>query len=57
MQVCWCQVHFDESFSALRIPHHKGFSRLHITPEGDLEIYTLAIDKVRDRTYSNLLIY
>ena len=38
-------VHYDEAFSALRIPHYKGFSRLHLTPEGDLVIYALAMDQ------------
>lgn len=44
--VNWFGVHYDEAFSALRIPHFKGFSRLHISPSGDLHIYTLAMDKV-----------
>ncbi|BDA40538.1 hypothetical protein COCOBI_01-1910 [Coccomyxa sp. Obi] len=39
-------VHYDEAFSSLQIPHHKGFSRIHITPEGDLHVYGLAIDQV-----------
>lgn len=43
--VNWFGVHYDEAFSALRIPHFKGFSRLHISPSGDLHIYTLAMDK------------
>ena len=38
-------VHYDEAFSALRIPHYKGFSRLHLTQEGDLVIYALAMDQ------------
>lgn len=44
--VNWFHVHYDEAFSALRIPHFKGFSRLHISPTGDLHIYSLAMDKV-----------
>lgn len=44
--VNWFNVHFDESFSSLRIANHKGFSRLHITKGGDLEIFTLAVDSV-----------
>ncbi|KAK9809330.1 hypothetical protein WJX73_005806 [Symbiochloris irregularis] len=44
--VNWFHVHYDEAFSALRIPHFKGFSRLHISPSGDLHIYSLAMDKV-----------
>lgn len=39
-------VHYDEAFSSLQIPHHKGFSRIHITPEGDLHVYGVAIDQV-----------
>lgn len=56
--VCWFHVHYDEAFSALRIANFKGFSRLHITKDGDLEIFTLGIDRVPtcwredDRWYS-----
>jgi hypothetical protein len=39
-------LHFDEAFSSLRIANYKSFLRCHITPTGDMEIYTLAIDKV-----------
>ena len=39
--------HYDEAFSALRIPHYKGFSRLQLTKDGDLVIYALAMDRVR----------
>ena len=46
LSVNWFHVHYDEAFSSLQIPHHKGFSRMHITPDGDLHIYGLAIDKV-----------
>ena len=45
--VNWFHVHYDEAFSALRIPNFKGFSRLHINTDGDLEIYGLAMDKVQ----------
>ena len=31
--VNWFHVHYDEGFSSLRIPHFKGFSRLHITSQ------------------------
>lgn len=44
--VNWFHVHYDEAFSALRIPNFKGFSRLHINTDGDLEVYGLAMDKV-----------
>lgn len=43
-------VHYDEAFSALRIPDFKGFSRLHISPSGDLHVYSLAMDKVGPST-------
>ncbi|KAI9201700.1 hypothetical protein LWI28_027717 [Acer negundo] len=42
----WLHIHFDEAFSSLRIANYKSFTRFHITPEGDLEVYTLAVDKV-----------
>lgn len=38
--------HSNEAFSALRIEDYKNFLRLHITPEGDLEIFPVAIPKV-----------
>ncbi len=46
LSVNWFHVHYDEAFSSLQIPHHKGFSRLHITPGGELHIWGLAMDKV-----------
>ncbi|XP_010275607.1 PREDICTED: uncharacterized protein LOC104610601 [Nelumbo nucifera] len=42
----WLHIHFDEAFSSLRIANYKAFTRCHITPEGDLEVFTLAVDKV-----------
>jgi hypothetical protein len=42
----WFHLHFDEAFSSLRIANFKSFSRCHITMGGDLQIFTLAIDKV-----------
>ena len=45
LSVNWFHVHYDEAFSSLQIPHHKGFSRLHITPDGDMHIYGLAMDQ------------
>lgn len=47
-------VHYDEAFSALRIPDFKGFSRLHISPSGDLHVYSLAMDKVGSRVLCHL---
>lgn len=46
ISVCWFHVHYDEAFSALRIANFKGLSRLHITADGDLEIFTLGMDRV-----------
>ncbi|KAJ4785662.1 Calcineurin-like metallo-phosphoesterase superfamily [Rhynchospora pubera] len=42
----WFGIHFDEAFSSLRIANYKAFTRFHITKEGDLEVYTLSVDKV-----------
>ncbi|KAM7521037.1 hypothetical protein LguiB_019999 [Lonicera macranthoides] len=42
----WLHVHFDEAFSSLRIANYKAFTRFHITLEGDLEVFTLAVDKI-----------
>ncbi|ONK74823.1 uncharacterized protein A4U43_C03F10500 [Asparagus officinalis] len=42
----WFHVHFDEAFSSLRIANYKAFTRFHITETGDLEVFTLAVDKV-----------
>lgn len=45
--VNWLHLHFDEAFSSLRIANYKAFTRFHINHDGDLEVYTLAVDKVR----------
>ncbi|XP_008811243.1 uncharacterized protein LOC103722455 [Phoenix dactylifera] len=42
----WLHIHFDEAFSSLRIANYKAFTRFHITSTGDLEVFTLALDKV-----------
>lgn len=42
----WFHIHFDEAFSSLRIANYKAFTRFHITTTGDLEVFTLALDKV-----------
>eukprot|EP00268_Persea_americana_P021262 TRINITY_DN21220_c0_g1_i2.p1 TRINITY_DN21220_c0_g1~~TRINITY_DN21220_c0_g1_i2.p1 ORF type:complete len:644 (+),score=70.75 TRINITY_DN21220_c0_g1_i2:1445-3376(+) len=42
----WLHIHFDEAFSSLRIANYKAFTRFHITDDGDLEVFTLAVDKV-----------
>ncbi|PIA56382.1 hypothetical protein AQUCO_00700595v1 [Aquilegia coerulea] len=42
----WLHIHFDEAFSSLRIANYKAFTRFHITHAGDLEVFTLAVDKV-----------
>ncbi|KAI5656186.1 hypothetical protein M9H77_24979 [Catharanthus roseus] len=42
----WLHLHFDEAFSSLRIANYKSFTRFHIDNNGDLEVFTLAVDKV-----------
>eukprot|EP00873_Tetraselmis_striata_P039964 jgi/Tetstr1/460228/TSEL_005543.t1 len=44
--VCWFHVHFDEGFSSMRLPDYKGFLRMHISPEGELNIWSLAMRRV-----------
>ncbi|XP_040998137.1 uncharacterized protein LOC121244173 [Juglans microcarpa x Juglans regia] len=39
-------LHYDEAFSSLRIADYKAFTRFHIKPNGDLHVFTLAVDKV-----------
>ncbi|GFS46556.1 calcineurin-like metallo-phosphoesterase superfamily protein [Actinidia rufa] len=48
LYVCinWLHLHFDEAFSSLRIANYKAFTRFHIKQDGDLEVFTLAVDKV-----------
>lgn len=43
--------HPEEAFSSLRIQDYKQFLRLHITPEGKLEIFPVAIRKVPRRNH------
>ncbi|KAJ9567503.1 hypothetical protein OSB04_003469 [Centaurea solstitialis] len=42
----WLHLHFDEAFSSLRIANYKSFTRFHIRQDGNLEVFTLAVDKV-----------
>ncbi|OAY50898.1 uncharacterized protein LOC110614932 isoform X1 [Manihot esculenta] len=42
----WFHLHFDEAFSSLRIANYKAFTRFHINKDGDLEVFTLAVDKI-----------
>ncbi|CAA2996146.1 uncharacterized protein LOC111408811 [Olea europaea subsp. europaea] len=42
----WLHIHFDEAFSSLRIANYKAFTRFHINSKGNLEVFTLAVDKV-----------
>ncbi|XP_042966175.1 uncharacterized protein LOC122299793 [Carya illinoinensis] len=44
--VNWFNLHYDEAFSSLRIANYKAFTRFHIQQNGDLEVFTLAVDKV-----------
>ncbi|XP_010433954.1 PREDICTED: uncharacterized protein LOC104718003 isoform X1 [Camelina sativa] len=46
ISINWLHIHFDEAFSSLRIANYKSFTRLHIKPDGDLEVFTLGVDKV-----------
>lgn len=46
----WLHLHFDEAFSSLRIANYKAFTRFHIKENGDLEVFTLAVDKVKVRS-------
>ncbi|KAL4649731.1 hypothetical protein ACB092_01G035800 [Castanea dentata] len=48
LYVCvnWLNLHYDEAFSSLRIADYKAFTRFHIKHNGDLEVFTLAVDKV-----------
>ncbi|XP_042965403.1 uncharacterized protein LOC122299302 isoform X2 [Carya illinoinensis] len=46
--VNWFNLHYDEAFSSLRIANYKAFTRFHIKPDGDLEVFTLAVDKVAE---------
>jgi len=56
----WLHLHFDEAFSSLRIANYKSFTRFHINYDGDLEVYTLAVDKVGSHhlfNYSSVTLY
>ncbi|XP_059637902.1 uncharacterized protein LOC132279866 [Cornus florida] len=46
ISINWLHLHFDEAFSSLRIANYKAFTRFHINRDGDLEVFTLAVDKV-----------
>lgn len=38
-------MHYDEAFSSLQVPHFKGFLRFHITRSGDLEMFSLGLER------------
>ena len=42
-------AHYTEAFSSLRIEGYKNIVRFHINRRGDLEVYTLGLDKVPTR--------
>lgn len=42
-------IHYDEAFSALRIQHFKGFSRMRICKNGNLELFSVAVDRVAEQ--------
>ncbi|KAL0730723.1 hypothetical protein Bca4012_026817 [Brassica carinata] len=45
----WLHIHFDEAFSSLRIANYKSFTRFHIKENKDIEVFTLAVDKVKKK--------
>lgn len=53
ISINWLHIHFDEAFSSLRIANYKSFTRCHIKPDGDLEVFTLGVDKVRKNNSSH----
>ncbi|GLJ47120.1 hypothetical protein SUGI_0994890 [Cryptomeria japonica] len=44
--VNWLHIHFDEAYSSLRMANYKSFTRFHLNPKGNLDVYTLAVNKV-----------
>jgi hypothetical protein len=52
-------AYVDEAFSALRIQDYKQFLRFRVKPDGRLQIYPIAIDRVprgtEDRTQYRLI--
>ncbi|KAE8659093.1 Patatin-like protein 2 [Hibiscus syriacus] len=50
----WFHLHFDEAFSSLRIANYKSFTRFHINGDGDLEVFTLAVDKYMEGAKEHL---
>ena len=47
--VNWLHIHFDEAYSSLRMANYKSFTRFHLNSTGNLDVYTLAVNKVRAR--------
>ena len=45
-QVCWFHVHYDEAFSSQREHNYKSLTRMHVRPDGALEVFSLALDEV-----------
>uniref|UniRef100_A0A7S3PVC3 Calcineurin-like phosphoesterase domain-containing protein n=1 Tax=Chaetoceros debilis TaxID=122233 RepID=A0A7S3PVC3_9STRA len=43
------ECHNDLAFSSLCIQHYKNFVKLHITANGELEVYAIGLDKVPTR--------
>eukprot|EP00668_Euglena_longa_P012381 GGOE01014827.1.p1 GENE.GGOE01014827.1~~GGOE01014827.1.p1 ORF type:complete len:1302 (+),score=336.56 GGOE01014827.1:430-3906(+) len=44
--VTFLNSHWDEGFSSLQIEHYKNFCRLHVQPNGDLEVFVIGVDHV-----------
>eukprot|EP00238_Polyblepharides_amylifera_P002080 CAMPEP_0196589178 /NCGR_PEP_ID=MMETSP1081-20130531/62925_1 /TAXON_ID=36882 /ORGANISM="Pyramimonas amylifera, Strain CCMP720" /LENGTH=249 /DNA_ID=CAMNT_0041911907 /DNA_START=159 /DNA_END=908 /DNA_ORIENTATION=- len=52
--VNWLHIHYDESFSALRIPHYKSFLRMQILENGNLQMFAIGIRKVPRKWTRNI---
>lgn len=46
ISIIFFNIHWDEGFSSLRIPHYKSFLRFCITPDGTLHCFCIAVDRV-----------
>lgn len=46
ISISWFGRQAGEAFSSLHCEHHKSWLRIHITGEGDLELYPIGIDRV-----------
>lgn len=51
------ECHYNEAFSALRISSYKNFLRLHVQPNGDLEVFAFGIDKMPRKWCRYVVVY